>query len=289
MISISVEDILKKHEIDYSDKGKDFLLHCLSVDHDDTHASLRVDRETGKFHCLSCGFKGNIFAHFEEYRSPVYDAVFNIRESIDEIQRISRGLDMPEGAIPFEEDFRDISAETYKKFDAFTYAHSEYENRIIFPIKDAAGKILCFNGRHQYSDQIPKYKIYPVRATFPVYPFISGVDTLILVEGLFDMLNLHDKGITNVACLFGTNSISYNNVYDKLLPFMVGGTRKFLVLLDNDKAGRYAAKKLVDLIKLKTKCECIDISTYLDEGDDPGGLTQKEVNKLSRQLESLVA
>lgn len=285
----NVEQLLKDKDVHYLDKGRDLLVKCLNPEHDDSNPSMRIDRETGKFNCFSCGFHGNAFIHFGEYQSPVYDLVYSVRDKIADIQRESRGLEIPAGARDYSQDFRKIRASTYEHFGAFTYGHEEYENRIIFPIYDATGKIQCFNGRHMYSDVRPKYKIYPERANIPIFPFVKGFDTLVLTEGLFDMINLYDKGLEYSVCTFGTHNLTFNNAYNKLLPYMISGVRRFLVLMDNDKAGRYAAKKMVDIIRLKTKCESLDISYMLEPGTDPGGLTQDEVNSLKKQIENLIA
>lgn len=285
----NVEKLLKDRDVEYVDKGRDLLVKCINPEHDDSNPSMRIDSETGKFNCFSCGFHGNIFIHFGEYQSPVYDLVYGVRDKISDIQRETRGMEIPAAACAYSESFRNISRDTYKRFGAFTYSHTEYENRIIFPITDATGKILCFNGRHKYSDVKPKYKFYPERATIPIFPFVKGHETLILTEGLFDMLNLQDKGIKNAVCVFGTHNISYNSAYNKLLPYLISGVRRFLILMDNDKAGRYAAKKMLDVIKIKTKCEVIDISYMLEPGDDPGCLTKQGVKSLSEQIEKLIA
>lgn len=287
-----IEEILKKKEINYQDKGKDFLVLCFNPEHDESNPSLRIDRETGKFNCLSCGFHGNIFVHFNEYQSPVLDKAFKVRQQISEIVRSTRGLEIPEGAQLFEQDFRNICASTYKRFGAFTYAHQDYENRVIFPITNASGLIQCFNGRHLYSSEPPKYKIYPERAELPIYPLVKNESTLVLVEGLFDVINLYDKGITNAACIFGAHNISYSNAYNKLLPFLIAGVRRICLLLDPDKAGKYATKKLTDILRAKIDCEVIDISYLIPEKEDAGSLNQKQVDSLSnkiKQIENLIA
>lgn len=289
MILTNVETLLKEKSIPYILKGADCLVKCINPEHEDSHPSMRIDRETGKFNCFSCGFRGNIFIHYGEYQSPVYDLLYETRRKITNIIKSTRGMEVPPSALPFTERFRNISGRTFKKFNAFLHSEDDFENRIVFPITDATGKILCFNGRHKFSNASPKYKFYPVNADVPIFPFIGGVDTLILVEGMFDMLNLQDKGIENTSCTFGTNNLSYNNAYDKLLPFLIGGVRRFLILMDNDKAGRYAAKKMMDVIKTKTGCQVIDISDYLEPGADPGGLTQDEVDALSSRIETLLA
>lgn len=282
-----IEDLLKKKDIQYQDKGKDFLVLCFNPDHDESNPSLRIDRETGKFNCLSCGFHGNIFHHFNEFQSTVSYSVLKIKNQIAEIQRQTRGMEIPEGAESFEEDFRNISASTFKDFKAFTYGHQDYENRIIFPITNASGIIQCFNGRHMYSSENPKYKIYPERASLPLYPLVKE-QTIILVEGLFDAINLYDKGIKNAVCMFGAHNISYKNAHDKLLPYLIAGTQRILLLLDGDKAGKYATKKLTDILKAKTDCEIIDISNLLPKDEDAGSLNQKQVNKLAESVKNII-
>lgn len=289
MNSSNVEKLLDEKGIKYIVKGNDCLVKCLNPEHDDSHPSMRIDRETGKLNCFSCGFKGNVFLHFGEYQSPVYDLLYSVRNQISNIIRDTRGLEVPNGAFPFSEDYRGMKGSTFEKFGAFLHSDDEYENRIVFPITDATGKILCFNGRHKFSNAKPKYKFYPAHAEIPLFPTVSGEVTLILVEGLFDMMNLHDKGLCNVSCTFGTHNLSFNTAYNKLLPFLIGGVRRVLVLLDNDKAGRYAAKKMVDIIQAKTTCQVMDISHFLKEGQDPGELTQKEVDKLSKNIKKLLA
>ncbi len=289
MISNNIEKLLENKQIEYVEKGKDLLVKCLNPEHDDSHPSMRIDRETGKFNCFSCGFHGNVFMHFGEYQSRVNDIAYKVRNKIRDIQHETRGIEIPAGALAFSEDFRGIRGDTYKRFNAFLHGEDMFENRIVFPITDVTGKVRCLNGRHKFSDAKPKYKFYPEQADIPVYPFIKGYDHIILVEGLFDMLNLQDKGIENVACTFGTHNLSYSSAYDKLLPFMIAGATKFLVLMDRDKAGKYAAKKMVDIITIKTRCEAIDITDFLDVGQDPGELSQEEVDTLARRVKKLVA
>ena len=63
---MNVEELLNEKEIYFVPKGKDFLVRCISPDHDDGNPSMRIDQITGIFQCFSCGFKGNIFYHFGE-------------------------------------------------------------------------------------------------------------------------------------------------------------------------------------------------------------------------------
>ncbi|WP_459625862.1 CHC2 zinc finger domain-containing protein, partial [Enterobacter hormaechei] len=51
-----ITELLDLKGIEYRDTGGDILIRCLNPDHEDAHPSLRVDPDSGVFHCLSCGF-----------------------------------------------------------------------------------------------------------------------------------------------------------------------------------------------------------------------------------------
>ena len=61
---MTTEELLAEKQIDYRSSGKDFVIRCLNKDHDDTNPSMRVDKESGVFHCFSCGYKGQLHLHF---------------------------------------------------------------------------------------------------------------------------------------------------------------------------------------------------------------------------------
>ena len=61
-----VDELLTAQGIEFRHSGKDYLIRCLSPDHEDRNPSLRIDKTTGIFNCLSCGYSGNLFNHFGE-------------------------------------------------------------------------------------------------------------------------------------------------------------------------------------------------------------------------------
>lgn len=273
---MNVEDLLEIKGVRFKPAGKDVQILCLSPEHDDSNPSTRVDRVTGIFHCLSCGHKGNIFDFFNELRDFKSEKILSIRKKIQEILTSMKGILIPEGAVPFTRDFRDIKGSTYKELGAFT--SSDFEDRIVFPITDISGKIVAFSARHMLSDASPKYIISPVEAKLPIYPAIIKpyLGSVILVEGIFDFINLKDKGITNVGCLFGTRTLSLNNVEEKLMPILLAGTKLVYLMLDGDVAGRKAAEDIKKIITTKTRL-VVEIIELADDSD-PGDFDQGTVN-----------
>lgn len=269
------EDLLKTKGIQYKYSGGDLLIKCLNPEHEDNNPSMRVDRLNGLYHCLSCGYKGNIFKLFDITPNLVHQRALQIREKINKLKE--KPMHMPLGYTDFEKEYRGIKPSTYKEFRAFTTErinNQDFEGRITFPIHDHFGQIVSFIGRNMYSEVPPKYLVYPKGRALPIYPpeakSING--TLILVEGIFDLLNLYDKGLTNVITGFGITNVSKS----RLMPYKMAGASKLFIFFDGDKAGRNAAKKAYEELK---DIFIIDYkSLVLEEGKDPGDLTADEVS-----------
>jgi len=273
---MNVEDLLVNKEIYYVPKGKDYLVKCLNPDHADKNPSMRIDQITGIFQCFSCGFKGNLFNHFGEQSSTLQLRRDMLKRKIQEKRASSVGLSMPVGYMPYLGNWRDIKPETYKKFNAFQHHDNNYVGRLVFPIRDISGKIVAFNGRHM-SGGTPKYMITPPNAKMPLYPKVEAIrDSVILVEGIYDMINLHDKGLTNAVCCFGTNNIST----DKLSMLRMQGVSRIDIFFDGDEAGQKAAEKVKDLCE---KADLLSRNIHL-EGTDPGALAAPQIEKLKRKL-----
>lgn len=284
-------ELLDIKKIDYKDTGGDILIRCLNPDHNDSHPSLRVDRETGVMHCLSCGFgKGvpSIYHYFNESMYRQSPRLVMVQRTIRDILRSNTSLSIPESAMFFEEDYRGIKASTFKKYFAFQDLQ-QWPDRVVFPIADSVGKIVVFIGRSYQGSAPPKYLLKPKDVAAPIYPMRYNCPVLLMVEGMFDMLNLEDKGINNVAACFGTHQFSPDNISDKLSSFILAGTKIIVILLDKDKAGNIAAEKISRYIREKTRLIPIVANHLLPDDKDPGELDEDEVQELNNQIEILVA
>lgn len=288
-MTTDVLKLLSEKGVEYTEKGNDYVVSCFNPEHEDNNPSLRIDRDTGRFHCLSCGFKGDLFDHFGQYRSRTYDLLYEVESQIQNILLETRGLDIPESSVPFSKEFRGIKAETFEKFQAFTHTDPEFLNRVVFPIFSISGTIPALIGRYTHSNATPKYLVYPASANLPIYPIPKNSDTVVLVEGLFDVVNLHDKGLTTAAAIFGTHNITWKTAEEKLAPLTASGITRIVLLLDGDGAGQLATAKLEKLIKAKTSCRVFDASDFLLPGQDPGGLDEDEVHQLQNYIEKLLA
>lgn len=274
---MQVEELLKSKDIEFKPSGKDLVIRCLNPDHEDRNPSLRIDRTTGIFNCLSCGYSGSLFNHFEVAADWLQIRRNRLTASINEKMAETSGLSIPENAVIFDHDWRGISGSTYAKFGAFQHNNAEFIGRVVIPIRNISGKIVAFCGRHQ-GQVDPKYLFHPPNVKLPLFPVVKPIrGSIVLVEGIIDMMNLHDKGLTNAVCAFGVNKITQ----DKINILKIQGVSDINIFYDSDEAGRTAAEKL------KITLEENDISSRIityGNAKDPGELTALQVIKIKEQL-----
>ena len=171
-----------------------------------------------------------------------------------------------------------VIASDNKKIDRF-------RERIIFPIKSIAGRVLGFGGRIIDSNKkIAKYinspesKIYnKSKILYGIYEskqFIVKDDTCLLVEGYMDVIQLHEHGIKNVLASSGTSLTKDQIILIKRL------TSNIIVLFDGDQAGLSASLRSIDMI-LEEGLN-VKICSF-PEGDDPDSFVRK--NRKEKMLE----
>ena len=239
-------------------------------------------------------FKGDIYNHFGEKVSKTLREVSLLKEKITKL--LKKNPIIPKGAIPFEIDYRDIKGSTYKSFNAFTQSTDpHFTDRVVFPISDINDNVIGFIGRFLHSNANPKYKVVPSKTKLPLYPQkISHIhNSIIIVEGIFDMLNLHDKGLYNTVTGFGISrgqlpswkharrrKDKIEQVKEEFSVYALQGIDKIYVMYDGDEPGQEAAKGLVEALDGQFVVENIEIS----KGEDPGEFTAERVDALRKLL-----
>jgi hypothetical protein len=243
---------------------------------------MRIDRITGVFNCFSCGFKGNLFTYFGAPSSPLEVRLHRIREAITKVKSQTVGIQLPKERIRWSGGpLRNISEDTLKIWDAFTWNTPKFEGRIVFPIRNITGKTVALIGRliSEAGMGQSKYYIYPGGAEMPFCPAkVKPIQNrVILVEGIFDALNLWDKGLKNTVCCFGTQQINWV----KLSLLKMQGVQGVDIMFDGDEAGSRAAEAAKGL------AEKLDMSARivtLPPNTDPGNLNRDQIERLKKKL-----
>ena len=287
---MDVKEILEKRNIEFKSRGRDYQVRCFNPRHEDHNPSMNIDKISGLFNCLSCSYAGDIYKYFNINKEKYIDEkAEQVAKKIKALLN-TRELSLPLDAVHYRGNFREIGSDTYRKFGAFTSESQEIgmEGRLVFPIYDINGRIVVFQGRFMYSELDPKYKNYPRETALPLYPQVISMmeNSIILVEGFYDMLNLHDKGLTNAVCTFGTSFGHIKKTYkqkiniERLLLYKYQGADKIYIMYDGDAAGNAAAENLQKYLSSTFTTEIIQ----LDEGKDPGSMKDYEVLKLRERL-----
>jgi len=276
---VEVEERLNDLGIQFRIQGQDYLVKCFSPTHEDSSPSMRIDSLTGIYHCFSCGHKGMLLGA-DSLKTHQLSRRVTVMKS--KISMLNSGYTlMPENAVLFKNDYRGISSKTYEHFRAFTDSTPELVDRIVIPITNISGNIVLFQGRTLHGQVTPKYRFFPRHIDPPLFPAAPELhnNSITLVEGLFDMLNLYDKGITSAVCVFGTSFSRRKDLLERLNNYRLQGVTTINILFDGDRAGYEAASIIEERLESHYNVNVIT----LPDGTDPGGLTKQEVLKLGIQ------
>jgi len=169
------------------------------------------------------------------------------------------------------------------------HIYDRFRARLIIPIYDSLGRIVGFGGRALKKGEQPKYlnspdsPIYSKSAVLYGYNFakeaIKQAGNVILVEGYFDVMMLHQAGIKNVVATSGT-ALTLQQI--KLLKRF---TKDFIFCFDTDEAGIEAAKRGFQLAqKEEVNVDVITIPGEKDPADfiryNPDKWSDVEKNKV---------
>ena len=148
-----------------------------------------------------------------------------------------------------------------------------FRNRLMFPIRDANGRMCGFGARTLDPEGIPKYLNSPQTALFDKGRLLYGLDkarkairsedSVVVVEGYMDVIVPHQAGFLNIVSPMGT-ALTENH-----LRMLKRYTRKIILALDPDAAGQHAIIK-----GLETAREALDHDVEI--AFNPRGLVMQE-------------
>ncbi len=132
--------------------------------------------------------------------------------------------------------------------------YDRFRNRLIVPIFDMQGRVVAFGGR-SLDGQEPKYLNSPESEVFEkgkmLFAFdkassnIRKRDKAVVVEGYFDVISLHSKGITNCVASLGTAL----NKYQISQLCRCTDNKNIIINFDSDNAGRLATKRVINEVE----------------------------------------
>ena len=154
--------------------------------------------------------------------------------------------------------------------------YDRFRRRLMFPIWNERGKVIAFGGRI-IGDGQPKYLNSPESPLYSKSFVLYGLHLaknearkagrMVVVEGYFDCLSLHQNGIENVVASCGTSLTAQQ------VGILTRYVSEVIVNYDPDAAGQNAAKRSIQL--LLERGLTVRILT-LPGGMDPDDFVRKE-------------
>ncbi|MGM0640167.1 MAG: DNA primase [Thermotogota bacterium] len=154
-----------------------------------------------------------------------------------------------------------------------------FYNRLIIPIKDGKGQIVGFAGRAIDQATKPKYvntkenKFFKKSKIMYLFDkskkYIQENDMVIITEGFFDAIAMHNSGYKNTIAVLGS-SLTKDHAFE-----LMKKTNKVITMFDMDSAGEKATLSAIET--LFPKNFQIAVANY--EAKDPDELIQKTGKK----------
>ncbi|MEE4659419.1 MAG: toprim domain-containing protein, partial [Halieaceae bacterium] len=155
--------------------------------------------------------------------------------------------------------------------------YDRFRERVVFPIRDARGRIIGFGGR-VLGDDKPKYLNSPETPVFHKGRELYGLyqarqanrqlERVVIVEGYMDVIALAQHGISNATATLGTatGQAHLEKIY-RLCPEVV-------FCFDGDSAGRQAARRALEAALPVMEDGRQARFLFLPEGEDPDTLVR---------------
>jgi DNA primase len=155
--------------------------------------------------------------------------------------------------------------------------YDRFRSRLMFPIRDAQGRVIGFGGRLLEASEGAKYLNSPesevyhkgrvLYAMYEARDALRNAETLILVEGYFDAIMLHQAGIANTVASCGT-ALTADQART-----VRRHAAEIVTLFDGDTAGASAGARSFPVL---IEAGLWPRSAVLPVGDDPDTYVRKQ-------------
>lgn len=150
--------------------------------------------------------------------------------------------------------------------------YERFRRRLMFPIWNERGRVIGFGGRALMPDAQPKYlnssesplysKSHVLYALHFARDVAQKAGRLVVVEGYFDCLSLHQAGIENVVASCGTA------LTQQQVAMMARYVPEVVMNYDPDAAGQNAMRRSIDLVLAKgLRVRILKLAGGLDPDD----------------------
>ncbi len=177
---------------------------------------------------------------------------------------------------------RGLTPETAIDFGAGFCPKGIMAARIAIPIHNVEGKVVAYAGRFpgEPTDDTPKYKLPPgFKKGLELFNIDRAIkespDTpLVIVEGFFDCMKLHQNGCKKVVALMGS---TMSAAQEELIRRYTNSQSRVIAILDEDEAGRAGREDIA--CRLSKFC-FVKVHQFEKPGMQPEDLSAEELYSL---------
>jgi DNA primase len=296
--AVNFPSVLDHYQVNWLRKKGDELRGRCPIHQGEGQSSFHVNLAKNAFHCFSCKAHGNVLDFVAAMeKCSVRDAAIKLAEWFtvsgepvaepakekpadsgggvgDADTAVNKPLTFQLKGVDCSHPYlveRGISKETAEYFGVgFFSGKGSMTGRIVIPIHNAHGELVAYTGRAIDGSE-PRYKL-PAGFQKSLELFnlhrVSGPE-VVLVEGFFDCISVHQAGFPAVA-LMGS---SLSEVQEELL------TAKFarvIVMLDGDEPGRRATVECLTRVASRIWAR----AALVPEGSQPDQMSREELRNI---------
>jgi DNA primase len=283
--------LLRQYHVELRRSGRDQYRGCCPIHGGQSRDAFHVNLTKNVFHCFACGAGGTVldFVAAMDHCS--------LREAALKLTHGNTGLGSSTASCPTQLVTkkskllsplgfalrgvdshhpylakRGITTSTAERFGIGFYRGAGiFSGRLVIPIHDERGQLVAYSGRAVDANE-PRYRFPSGFAKSEVLYNLhrataAGHQTVVIVEGFFDCLKLHQAGIYSVVALMG--SALYETPQQALLQRF----HRVVLMLDGDVRGRRATTDIA--CRLQAGCSVQVVS--LPEGMQPDQMSTDEI------------
>ena len=293
--AVNLETVLGQYQVQGLRRRGDQLQGCCPIHHGRRDDSFRAHLTRNVFHCFACQARGNVLDFVAAMeRCSIREAALRLQQRFGvnagmprdgrnrELVRKEEGKNVPlrftlrgvEGNHPYLVE-RGIAPATAAEFGVGFYAGSGLmSGRVVIPIRNLRGELVAYAGR-AVDARPPKYKLPAgFRKSLELFNLqravAAGGQAVIVVEGYFDCMRVHQAGFLWVVALMGS-SLSAAQESGLLRHF-----EHIVLMLDGDAAGRAASRAIA--VRLSGQCSVQVVR--VPDGSQPDQLLPATIRRL---------
>ena len=191
-------------------------------------------------------------------------------------------LDKLERTHPYLTEQRGLTPETILDFGIGFCSKGMMADRIAIPIHNVKGEVVAYAGRFpgEPGEDTPKYKL---PAGFRKSQELFNIDraikepadmSLIIVEGFFDAMKLHQHGCRKVVALMGS---TLSAAQEELIRQHTNSESHVIIMLDENEAGQAGREDIA--CRLSKFC-FVKVHSFEQEGQQPEDMSKEDVIQL---------